>query len=56
MVDTLRCIVEKDGVRQTVVVQVEDVDNKTLGLKFPAELYEGDGFLLLWIEGEPELV
>lgn len=51
---TLRCLVEKDGKRFMVYALRQRFDTKTDAVSFPAFLYEGNGFTLLAMEGEPD--
>lgn len=51
---SVRCIVYKDGRTFEVVAMASRFDDKTDQLSFPAYLYEGGGFTLLGIEGEPD--
>lgn len=51
---TLRCLVEKDGRRFEVSAICQQHDAKTDTVTFPSWLYEGEGFTLIAMEGEPD--
>lgn len=51
---TLRCIVEKDGQRSEITAYRTRHDDKNDEVHFPPHLYEGDGFTLIAMEGEPD--
>lgn len=49
-VDSVTCLIEKDGEQSLVVAERKPIEGGREELKFPPELYEGDGFTLLALE------
>lgn len=58
-----KCLIEKDGKEQEVFTDIYDAAPESeaaifnaVPLRFPSDLYNGDGFSLLWVEGEPKML
>lgn len=51
---TIRCLVVKDGRQFEVPAIRQQHDADTDAVTFPSWLYEGDGFTLIGMEGEPD--